>query len=708
MRSPSPTLPWPFDRRVVTATVVVAALASPLPPAHGVTRPTQEVGAGGDGRLASDAAFFEAVLSDSAASFALRRSAADRLVRSASPEARRALEKALRSPGPGRRATVDALDRSGAGFPDLASAILDAALALWGDDSHEAHATAVRVLALSDSAAADDVATAALAPGSPTSRRLAGIGTLGELRTRAAAKQLIALLAEGRNESADTVAATCTALERCVGTPLGNDPAAWRRWWRESADANSIDDAQVRALAVRAAEAERSLADERRRAERLEARVVAAYEQLFLRLTQSERLERGADLLDDELVSVRTFAVGQLERMLRNGERADDGTRRQALVLLDDPVPALRIRGARLLNDLGVADLSSRLAERLPREQDLTVAAAFLGVMANRPQSETFVTLLPLIKEPALSEPACRVIAALADAKLLPTEWEALVLPAVREVVAARPNAAAVQLLAMAGEESDVQKATSLLDGPDASVRRGAAEGLRRRGVRRPILERAQDPALYAPVVAAIGDEPKTLDTLRLLINAPPPPDMLLDWNAAVARLLHEMTISDVVAADRLLANVQACELRTRAEGLSRIVAGARAGMPKAELEEGLARLVDVLVADGRGADAIDMLEDSAPKPGEPTFDALFRAQALTGNYPEAFKLVSDPKRWIDLLASLVKDPAAARPLADEIALRYGDVLSAEDRAAFEKLRRDLAPPNGAATLVAPASGSSR
>jgi hypothetical protein len=449
-------------------------------------------------------------------------------------------------------------------------------------------------------------------------------------------------------------------------------------------------DAEVRALASRVEAAERSLADERRRADRLGERLVNVYGQLFLSLTQKERLVRAADLLDDELAAVRTFAVGQIERLLRNGESADDATRRAAVVLLDDPVPALRVRGVRLLDDLGADDLPTRIVERLPRERDPEVAAAELAALANRPTAAAFNAVLPLVRDAALGDGAFRVLNRLVEKGLAPSEWKATVLPAVREVVAARPGGAAVQLLAVAGDDNDLQRVTALLDSGDASVRRGAAEGLRRRGVRRPLLERSGDSAIYGPLLVAMAEDAKTIETVRSFASVPPPPDMLVEWNSAVTKVLREVPPADLVDSDVLLADVAACEPATRLAGLSRLVSVSRAALPTEVAQRGLDRYVDLMSRSGRGGEAADELERLQPKPDEPAFSALFRLRVLAGDFQAASVMRSEPGPWLQVLASVIGDPPLARPIADEIALRFGGRLIGEDKATFERLRRSL------------------
>jgi hypothetical protein len=655
-----------------------------------------------DERLGSDAAFLEAVLTSPASSQAVRRGAAERLVRDRSPEATQAIERALRSKtAPLVTAAVEALDRAEARVPSLAEALV----AVIASDLDVDRAAAARVLGQSDTRAVE-LLDAAIRGSRSNAARLGGIVALGELRSREAAARLVALFDE-RGLPAEATSAICAALERATGAGRGDDPAAWKEWWSDSSlavvevDRRLADEQQLR---VRLDAAERTAADERRRAEQLAGRLVDVYEQLFLYLTRRERIERSVALLSDPLVEVRGFGIGQIERMLRNGERADEATRRAVTVLLDDPVPALRLRGVRLLDDLGATDLSARIVERLPRERDVEVARGYLAVLAGRPAAEVFAAVAPLVRDPALGEAAAAVLNRLADRKMMPPDAAAQLLPVLREIVATRPTGSAAQLLGWAGDDADLQRLTALLDAANADLRRGAAEGLRRRGIRRPIYERASDPAMYGPLLAALGEEPAGLATLEQFAKAVPPADAVGDWNAAVARVVREMPLADLLAADRLLEPLRHAELRTRLAGLARFTTAQRAGLPRSDLDAGLRRFVDASIAAERAADAIAVLGELDPKPGDAALDALFRAHALTGNFREAARLAPNASAWIALLESVVADAARARPIADEIALRFAadapsSLLTQQEREQFALLRRSLpqsAPPTAA------------
>jgi hypothetical protein len=647
--------------------------------------------ADGDGRLTSDASFYEAVLTNPTADSAVRRAAAERLVRDRSPEATQAIERVLRGKSSETLAAViEALDRAEARVPTLADALVAAIASELTLD----RGAAARVLALSDARATELLWSVADRGELP--QRTGAIVGLGELRTRDAAARLIALLDGERHETAAIVQAACAALDRCTGAKIGADPARWRGWWEDSSQVQSEAGADA-ALKSRVETAERAVAEARRRGDRLAERLLEVYGQLFLHLTQNERMQRSAELLSDSLPEVRTFAVAQIERLLRNGERADDSTRRAMTVLLDDPVPTLRAHGVRLLDDLAAPELAVRVAERLPRERDPEVSAAYLAALANRPAAEAFAPTLPLVTDPVLGEAACIVMNRLHDAKLLPPDAPARLLGVLRETLATRPSGAAAQLLATIGDEADLQRVTVALDSNDPAVRRGAAEGLRRRGVRRPLLERSKDPAIYGPLVAALADEPRTLATLDQIIAASPPADLVSEWNAAVARLLRDLPLADLPAADIVLERATACEARTRIAGLTRFASSALGGLRRADVEAGLRRYVDLLIANERSREVFELLESLQPKEGEPTRDALFRAYALSGEFRKATQLDATAPTWLGLLESVIADPARARPIADEISLRFvggggGVRFTAAERERFERLCRGLPP----------------
>lgn len=666
----------------------LAVPASPTPPGS----------AGADAPVNGDASFLDLVLTNPSATEPMRRGAAERLVRMGSAESVRALERALRGTDPRiASAALWAIDRSTVPVPQLAPAILDAALS----DLQIDRDAAGRALLASDAKAIEKLGAIAGGQSEPLGRRTGAIRTLAGMTRRDAVRSLIELLAEGRVESADVQRAAMEALGRSTGLKHGDDPAAWRAWWAEAIRAESTgpNDAAMQAVAARIQLAERTAGDERRRADRLAERLVAVYEQLFLSMSQRERLVRAGELLADDLTSVRTFGIGQIERMLRNGERADEATRTAALALLDDPSPALRARGARLLVDLGTADLAKRLAERLPVEREQDVLAAYLAILALQPAPEAFAPVAELVRDVAVGESAARVVVRLVDAGLAPADWQATLLPTVRELVDRRPNGKSVQLLAMGGTDDDLLRVATFLDASDPALRRGAAEGLQRRGVRRPLFERSKDPAIYPPLIVAIAEEPPTLSSVRMLASLPPAPDMRQDWNAAVAKVLRAMPVADLAEADAVLADLPAANPATRLEGLNRCVRGIRAGVPKELIEPTLRSFVDLSVRESRGAEAAEALVALAPARGEPLHDALFRLRVLSGAFAEAARLREDASAWVQLLESVADRPEVAAPIVDEIARRFDGSLIASEQETFDAIRRRLPPPQPTAAV---------
>lgn len=676
--------------------------ALPVPAAPLIEDETPQRAAA-EGRLASDASFYEAVLVHPASDPSVRRAAAERLVRDRSPEAMQAIERVLRGKTAETiGAVIESLDRAGAKVPSLA----DALVAAIASDRAMDRAAAARVLATSDARATELLGSSAARGELPA--RIGAIVGLGELRTRAALSRLVTMLEPAANEPPAIVEAVCAALGRGTGAGLGADPAAWRAWWEESLKA-PLETGDDDVLRGRMEAAERAVAEERRRGDRLAERLTEVYGQLFLRLTQKERMSRSGELLTDSLPEVRLFAVAQIERLLRNGERADDATLQAVTVLLDDPLPSLRSRGVRLLDDLAAPDLAARVAERLPRERDPSVRSAYLAALASQPSVEAFAAVTPLISDPVHGEAACRVLAELADAKLLPPDAGGRLLVVLRETLGTRPSGPAARLLASLGDDADLAKVTALLDSAEPSIRRGAAEGLRRRGVRRPLLDRARDPAIFLPLIASLGEEPRSLGTLEQMIAVAPPAEsaaeVLVEWNAAVSRLVRELPVADIPAADVALERVVVCEAKTRLAGLSRFASAALGGLRRADVDLGLQRYVDLMVAHASVREAIDLLAERQPKIDDPMGVALFRAHLLAGEFTQAMEMQAQATPWLDVLESVIVDARRARPLADEIALRFdigapspdaGAVdsrgpMTPTERERYERLRKAIA-----------------
>jgi hypothetical protein len=659
---------------------LVVAATSPAFPRQAATPPA--------GPAADDRDFLDAILGNAANPRPVRVGAAERLLKEGSDRALGVIERSLAGGDPALvSVVVEAIDRTDLLPPRLVGPLV-ASLAMLGDS--EASAVG-RVLAATDPTYQERIGTLALDATAAAAGRRGPIVALGEFHDRSAQGRLMELLEVDRKEPPEVVAAAVLALSRSTGLGLGTEPGRWRDWWIGSreGDASAEFAAVVRSLTARLDEAERSAADERRRSDRLNERLVGAMREWLATLPVRERFERCAALLEDELPSLRTLGLRETERLLRNGERPTEAVVAAARGLLDDVDPSLRSRGARLLRDLRVEDLDVRLAERLGSERDPTVVASWLAILEERPNPAAFGPALALIGDASLEEPAAALLCRLVERRMVPPEWEASVRGPLRPVVARRAREHTAKLLALAGDESDLANVQVLLDASDAAVRTGAAEGLLVRGVRRPLLERADDPAIYPSVIAALAEGEASPVTLAALVAKPPPEASRAAWNAALASLLRRLAVEDLLEADRLLEPLSAVEPRTRIVGLERIALNARSASSADEAADGLRRLVEVQLDAGRIGDAIAFLEGLKPVRGEPLHAALFRAEALAGNYADAAILEPDSAPWLALVDELAdRGLPAAGPLAEQAATRFGSSLPAAVREGLERIRR--------------------
>jgi hypothetical protein len=114
----------------------------------------------------------------------------------------------------------------------------------------------------------------------------------------------------------------------------------------------------------------------------------------------------------------------------------------------------------------------------------------------------------------------------------------------------------------------------------------------------------------------------------------------------------------------------------------------ARSALTPVEATDGLRRLVEVQLAAGRIGDAIAFLEGLKAVRGEPLHEALFRAEALAGNYADAAILEPDAGPWIALAEDLAaRGLAVAGPLAEQALARFGSTLPAARREELERIR---------------------
>lgn len=647
-----------------------------------------------------DLQFLRSILQNPANAPDVRQGAAQRIVARGSTDAMRIIDEALRSGDPGQ---VDAVATAIDGDNRRPGTMLDALMTALATAPRELHPKIARLLSREGELAAERVALVAVDASKPASERLGAIYAMGQLRGRDQLPDLILLLDEKRREPPEVVREACGALERATNQQLGANPEAWRQWWaaRRSTPSTEFLVAQLR---EQVAQLQKQVQLEGERTTKLVARLRQAYFDTLVALPPAERAERIGLLFDDELPEVRNLAIGQVERMLRNGERPPDLLVARVTERLTDRAPVIRQRAVRALDDLAVPKLSERVAEILPAESDAATAEVMLRLLGARPVAAGFGPAAARLGEPALGEAAATAVNRIVDAGLARPGWEAEVIAPVRSAVAAKATPELVRLLAAAGSESDRDAVVRFLESDDDALRAGAAEGLRRAGRRRPLVERAAaDPVIYPIALSAIADQAPSAAVVASLFELPPKPSEAEAWNAAMTRVIAGLPSKEILATDARLASLPFVSAKTRITGLRAALAAPANGNdgPKPEgtpatngstpRVDVVARLAELLIVSGDAKAALGLLTSDGQRDASLLKPLYFRAAVLEGEYETAAKVEPGAAAWLALLESLVRQaPRAARPLAIEIGARFGDTLSSAEREKLAALERTL------------------
>ncbi|MBM4111873.1 MAG: hypothetical protein FJ253_00615 [Phycisphaerae bacterium] len=682
--APPPAAGMPARAAPGDAAATMPQAIDDLPAPIGPPRPGAEID--------PDLQWLRSILQNAANPQEVRVGAAQRIVSRGSSDSRRIIDEALRSADPGQiDAVTSALDEEARQRPPM----LDALLVALASAPREVQPRIARLLSREGETAGERVAQIALDASLSSPERLGAIVVLGQIRGRDPVPDLMTLLDEKRREPPEIVREACDSLERSTGQRLGSSPDAWRQWWAARRTAPS-QELLVAALREQLAQLQKQLDAEAERSSKLTARLRQSFIDLLPALGPAERAERLGAMIDDELPEVRNLGLGQVERLLRNGERPTESLSARVMDRLTDRVPSIRSRAVRLLDDMAAPRLEERLAEILPAESDPGVAETMLRVMALRPAEASWGPIEARLGEPALAEVAAMALNRLVDAGLAPNGWEADAIDRVREGVKLRPTPELVRLLAVAGGDPEREIVVRLLSDQDESIRVGAAEGLRRSGRRRAVIERAAaDPAIYAVAMQAIADQPASAAVVASMLEHPPKAEQAADWNAAMQRVITALPAKECLAVDDRIRELPYLEPRVREAGLRTGLAPGSAangsGLDAATRQEMVGRLADLLLDGGDGAGALRLLRESGVDTNGSLKPRHFRAAVLEGEYELAATLEASASAWISLLESMATlSPRDARSLADEISLRFASTMTEPEKARLAAVERTL------------------
>jgi hypothetical protein len=258
---------------------------------------------------------------------------------------------------------------------------------------------------------------------------------------------------------------------------------------------------------------------------------------------------------------------------------------------------------------------------------------------------------------------------------------------------------ATLRLAALVSSERDASDLTAILDHEDRQLRSAVAEGLWKRGLRQPLIDRAADASIYPFAIRAVADGPADLANFNLLIGLRPADANRRLWREMVVRLASRLTASLLLSADDALAALAYADASLRRDVLNTAFAQPRDALQPDQRLRVIERLAPLLIELGESPRAWDLIESLNGAASTPTLQpARFQAAALTGHYDLAAQLQPDLAAWLDLLdresqrahgAEGAWEVACAR-LYDEIVRRFANDLQQTDREQLEKVRGRL------------------
>lgn len=642
-----------------------------------------------------DIEFLRPILTNEASDPVSRSEAAARLLAMDLPQAGSILDQALRS---GKEPVVisilTALQESPKPPPGLLPPCLE--LLRGGDPTGagiDAEAAMLDPLARAlvgyGEQALSEITSLAHDSSAPVSNRLRAIRVTSAFRTQAGAAGLIALLDPTRGESQEITCAACRSLQRLSGSPHGCEPELWHRWW---SNVGGLSDAEwnemiLGVLTSRIAELERVVSAEQARNEQVLRVLSAVYAQLFPVLDISSQINLLPGMLDHELPAVRRFALERVERIMRDSVPIPPSIQSRLVQRLqNDPLPDVRSRSLRLLDQQNYEGLATLIAGRLNVERDRQVVAVLLEVLTRRPAAEAIAPLTGWLSDGQLGAAAADAVWAFGGLATLPADQAQNLLAALQAVDPSARKPSHARLHALIGAEAEMAGLESMLDADDQRLRQSVAEGFVRRGWAQPLLERAEDPVIRPAALRVLAQGPAELPRFQTLVSLRSAEESDPAWESAVRILVRRLSLSDLLEADAVLAGLNRVPSALRIEGLLPVAENPPEGATAEQRSVLLVRLAPLLMESGRAARAHELLVQLNGVPSSPELLRVkFRAAALSMQWDAAFQLSSEPAAWVSTLTWVVEfdKPAAAR-LRDEIARRFAEQMADEVRAEFD------------------------
>lgn len=520
----------------------------------------------------------------------------------------------------------------------------------------------------------------------PVQERVGAVRAMAEYRSKEIVFQLMRLI---ESPEAPIRQAAFASLRDLTGlTENGDDPVAWQKWWagKRTLSPSRFLDSIVRSISARSS-------DQSARIKQLIEQLTKAKRDHYLAVAEDQRTGLLLVMLEDELAATRVLAAKLTGSRVVNAQSISDELRGSLRKHLDDESPEVRAAVAVPLSDLGDAPAAEMAIERLLREPDANVQAAYLTLLAQVPLPESVDLALQLISNPNLAKSAASCIASAADAGLLTDEQidqaRSAALAHLNENT--KPEPAMLRLLGRIASTEDQATIVKYLDHEDVPIRLAAAETFMAGNLPlSPLLQRLDTPALTPIALAAAarhGKSPQTL--LAMLQHEPADAELNKTWLNAVATIAARLTPEQLVTVDDALAGQpKRMELRERllvaaVEPAGAAVNGTAEDPKYVELVLRLARLYLTTQRPAKAKAQYDKLE------GRAGLDALTTVRFKQGRL-EAYLASGVVNDAVDLATRIMQADASA-PAATRIdPMRIADMfLDAAEQSLMTDGQRD-------------------
>ena len=383
--------------------------------------------------------------------------------------------------------------------------------------------------------------------------------TLGYDRTQSVAGRLLAFAQPDQPEAIQRAAMAGLATLR--GESFATDDyAAWQAWWRQ---AKAWSRSQWRAH-LSADLAAQALRNETER-QQLINKLLDTERTLYRQTAKADRPAVVVGMLDDAIEPVRKLGMDlSLQRLL------DDQTFPDALTSalrkrLTDNSAEIRRRAMSLLRDLADNPAAEIVADRLARDgiHGPGCLKAALLLLQRLPQTQAVAPAYELMSDPRVRPDAAGVLAAAADANLLPKALakQAAARARVYLTASTTPDPEMIELLGKVGDDTDFKQIAKWIHSSNAQVKQAAAQAWADAG--RPLTElamHADDPVIQPIVLAAAAQRGKTAEAMLALAAHPPTSTQAMDaWRRALVAMAGRvpgqgvLRVVDVLDQDKSL-----------------------------------------------------------------------------------------------------------------------------------------------------------